>query len=230
MKLDLASLQSTRNFATEFINKEPRLDVLIHNAGFASTSHKSVSVDGIETTVHTNHYGPFLLTHLLIDLLKKSAPARIIIVASSFYRVAYPDLNKHINPVDSNPWYLYYVSKGMNIMFSTELAKRLVGTNVTANCLHPGMVDSGIWRNVGMFLKPGLYLWNKLMFVSPVEGARTSIYLASSEEVEGVTGKYFQKDCREATLRDSIVDPDRCLKLWTESARVVKLQPSDPQI
>lgn len=230
MKLDLASLQSVRNFATEFISKESRLDVLIHNAGFASTSHKSVSVDGIETTVHTNHYGPFLLTHLLIDLLKKSAPARIIVVASSFYRVAYPDLNKHINPVDSNPWYLYYVSKGMNIMFSTELAKRLVGTNVTSNCLHPGLVDTGIWRNVGMFLKPGLYLWNKMMFVSPVEGARTSIYLATSEEVEGVTGRYFQKDCREATLRDSIVDPDRCLKLWNESVKVVKLQPSDPQI
>lgn len=229
MKLDLSSLQSVRDFASEFINKESRLDVLVHNAGYASTTTKAVSVDGIELTVATNHYGPYLLTHLLIDLLKKSAPARIVIVASSFYRVAYPDLTKHINPVNCNPWYLYYVSKGMNIMFSTELAKRLEGTNVTANCLHPGMVDSGIWRNVGMILKPGLYLWNKLMFVSPAEGAKTSIYLAASEEVEGVSGKYY-KDCHEAVPRDSIVDPERCLKLWEESAKVVKLHPSDPKI
>lgn len=137
MKLDLSSMQSVREFAKDFINKESRLDVLIHNAGYANTFDKAVSVDGLELTMATNHYGPFLLTHLLIDLLKKSAPARIVVVASSFYRCSSVDLN-NLNPIDSLPWFLYYASKAANIMFTTELSKRLEGTNITANCLHPG--------------------------------------------------------------------------------------------
>lgn len=137
MKLDLSSLQSVREFAKDFNAKESRLDVLIHNAGYANTFDKAVSVDGLELTMATNHYGPFLLTHLLIDLLKKSAPARIVVVASSFYRLASVNLN-NLNPIDGIPWYLYYMSKACNIMFTTELAKRLEGTNITVNCLHPG--------------------------------------------------------------------------------------------
>jgi NAD(P)-dependent dehydrogenase (short-subunit alcohol dehydrogenase family) len=137
MKLDLSSLQSVRDFAREFNAKESRLDVLIHNAGYAATFDKAVSVDGIELTMATNHYGPFLLTHLLIDLLKKSTPARIVVVASSLYRLASVNL-ENLNPIDSIPWYLYYVSKCCNIMFTTELSKRLEGTNITVNCLHPG--------------------------------------------------------------------------------------------
>lgn len=137
MKLDLSSMQSVREFARDFLAKETRLDVLIHNAGYANTFDKAVSIDGIELTMATNHYGPFLLTHLLIDILKKSAPARIVVVASSFYRLASVNLS-NLNPIDGTPWHLYYVSKACNIMFTTELAKRLVGTNITVNCLHPG--------------------------------------------------------------------------------------------
>jgi retinol dehydrogenase 14 len=143
MKLDLSSMQSVREFAREFNAKESRLDVLIHNAGYANTFDKAVSVDGIELTMATNHYGPFLLTHLLIDLLKKSTPARIVIVASSFYRLASVNL-ENLNPVNSMPWYLYYESKCCNIMFNTELAKRLEGTNITVNCLHPGLLNGKI--------------------------------------------------------------------------------------
>lgn len=228
MKLDLSSQQSVRDFAKEFLAKESRLDILIHNAGYANTFDKAVSVDGIELTVATNHYGPFLLTHLLIDLVKKSAPSRIVIVASSFYRLSNVNLDD-MNPTSSMPWFLYYLSKGWNIMFSKELAKRLEGTNVTVNCLHPGVVDTGIWRNASVVLKPGLFVWNKLFFKTPPEGAKTTIYLATSDEVDKVTGKYF-KECREARLRPFITVPENVTKLWEESVKIVKLLPSDPKI
>lgn len=228
MKLDLSSFQSVRDFAKEFLAKESRLDVLLHNAGYANTFTKAKSVDGIELTMATNHYGPFLLTHLLIDILKKSAPARIVVVASWFYNFADVNVN-NLNPVDTNPWYLYYSSKGANILFTVELAKRLEGTGITANCLHPGVVDTGIWRNVAVPMRPGLWLWNKLFFKTPAEGAKTSIHLVASDEVNGVTGKYF-KECREATPRAYITNPEKCLKLWEESVKIVKLQPTDPKI
>lgn len=139
MKLDLSSQQSVRDFAKEFLSKESKLDVLIHNAGYANSFTKALSVDGIELTMATNHYGPFLLTHLLIDILKRSAPSRIVVVASSWYRLASVNLD-NLNPTGTLPWYLYYVSKGCNIMFTIELAKRLEGTGVTVNCLHPGEI------------------------------------------------------------------------------------------
>jgi len=230
MKLDLSSFQSVRDFARDFLAKESRLDVLIHNAGVAAAFSKAISVDGIELTCSTNHYGPFLLTHLLIDILKKSAPSRIVVVSSSFYQCHSANVD-NLNPTGSIPWFVYYLSKGWNIMFTLELAKRLEGTNVTANCLHPGCIDTGIWRDAQstMLLRPGLYLWNKLYFKTPVQGAQTSIYLATSDKVNGVSGKYF-KDCTETRLRNFITVPEKCLKLWEESCKVVKLEPSDPKI
>lgn len=228
MKLDLSSQQSVRDFAKQFLANESRLDILIHNAGYANTFNKAVSVDGLELTVATNHFGPFLLTHLLIDLVKKSAPSRIIVVASSFYRISNVNLDD-MNPTESMPWLLYYQSKGWNIMFAKELAKRLEGTNVTVNSLHPGVVDTGIWRNASTVLKPGLFVWNKLFFKTPQEGAQMTIYLATSDEVDGVTGKYF-KEGRETRLRPFITVPENITKLWEESVKVVKFHPSDPKI
>ena len=146
-KLDLSSQKSVRDFASDILQTESKLHVLIHNAGFAETFRKTKSDDDIEFTMATNHYGPFLLTHLLIDLLKKTAPSRIVIVASELYRFASVNLD-NLNPVTTFPAYLYYVSKCANIMFTLVLAERLKGSNVTVNCLHPGMIDSGIWRNV----------------------------------------------------------------------------------
>jgi NAD(P)-dependent dehydrogenase (short-subunit alcohol dehydrogenase family) len=139
MKIDLSSFQSIRDFAKEFLSKVQRLDVLIHNAGYGGAFAKHKSADDIEITFAINHYGPFLLTHLLIDILKKSAPSRIVVVASDLYKLAKVNL-ENLNPVSTWPTYLYYSSKGANIMFCTELARRLEGTNVTANCLHPGML------------------------------------------------------------------------------------------
>lgn len=204
------------------------MDVLIHNAGYGGSFKKHQSLDGIELTMATNHYGPFLLTHLLIDLLKKSAPSRIVVVASSFYRLADVNVN-NLNPIDTWPAYLYYSSKGANILFTQELARKLEGTNVTANCLHPGLVDTGIWRNVPLPLKLPLGIANKLFFKTPEQGAQTTIYLATSDEVAGVSGKYFS-DSKEANLRPYITDQEKAKKLWEESVKIVKLQESDPKI
>lgn len=226
-KLDLSSQASVREFAADVLKTESKLDVLIHNAGFAETFKKTKSVDGIEFTMATNHYGPFLLTHLLIDLLKRSAPSRIVIVASELYRFASVDLN-NLNPVNSLPGYLYYVSKAANIMFTRELARRLEGTNVTANCLHPGMIDSGIWRNVPFPLTIPMALV-KAFFKTNEEGAQTSLHLACSSEVEGVSGKYFM-DCKEAGLSAGISDMEKAKKLWEESAKIVNLTDKDPKI
>ncbi len=115
--MDLSSQASVREFAADIVKSEKKIDVLIHNAGYAETFKKAKSVDGIEMTMATNHYGPFLLTHLLIDLLKKSAPCRIVIVASECYRFAWTSFGSidsdRLNPLNHPlPGYLYYISKG----------------------------------------------------------------------------------------------------------------------
>lgn len=114
-------------------------------------------------------------------------------------------------------------------MFTRELSKKLEGTNVTVNSLHPGLIETGIWRNVPFYLKPGLFVINKMLFVSIEEGAKTTIYLATSKDVEGVSGKYY-KNCQEASIKNHVSDMDRCSKLWELSLEMIKLQPSDPKI
>lgn len=171
--------------------------------------------------------GPFLLTHLLIDLLKRTAPSRVVVVASSLYRFARVDLD-NLNPLDTIPVYLYYVSKCANIMFTQELAKRLEGTGVTANCLHPGLVKTPIWDSAPFPLSLGL-IPIKWFFKTPVQGCQTSLYCAVSEELDTVSGKYFS-DNREAQLAPRMVDPERNLKLWEASVKTVQLTTSDPKI
>jgi len=227
-KLDLSSQKSVREFAAEILKTEKKIDVLINNAGYADTFNKKQGEDGIEYTMATNHYGPFLLTHLLIDLLKKSTPCRIVIVASECYRMARVNLDKHLNPLDGMPGYLYYVSKGANIMFAMELARRLKGSDITVNFLHPGMIDSGIWRNVPFPLSIGM-AFIKSFFKTTVEGAQTTLYLACAEELKGVSGKYYY-DCKERGLASYITDPAEHKRLWDESAKLVKLTPNDPKI
>ncbi|XP_052744950.1 retinol dehydrogenase 14 isoform X2 [Bicyclus anynana] len=227
-KLDLSSFASIRSFAEDINNTEKTLDVLIHNAGYAETFRKEKSEDGIELTMATNHYGPFLLTHLLIDLLKKNSPSRIVIVASSLYRFASMDLDNP-NPLTTLPGYLYYMSKEANILFTRELARRLEGTGVTANCLHPGMIDSGIWRNVPAPLSWGLALIIFCFFKTPFQGCQTSIMLAVDDKLSKVNGKYFS-DCQESSLSSSASDMGRARKLWEISEKMVKLEEGDPKI
>jgi len=221
-QLDLSSQKSVREFAVDVIKTESKLDVLIHNAGMALAFSGAQSEDGIELTMATNHYGPFLLTHLLIDLLKKSAPSRIVIVASELYRFASVNL-KNLNPIHTKPAaYVYYVSKYANIYFARELAKRLEGTAVTVNSLHPGMIDSGIWRSVPFPLNYPMKLLTKGFFKTPEQGAQTTIHLAVSEELNGISGKYFM-DCKEHSLSAAACDMEKAKKLWEESVKIVKL-------
>lgn len=145
-QLDLSSFNSIRKFAAQINENEERLDILCHNAGYANYLTRAVSVDGIEMTMMTNHYGPFLLTHLLIDLMKKTAannPCRIVVVASKTHTMSFMDVfnEYHLNPVGYfPPTTLYGNSKFANLLFTFELARRLRGTTITANCLHPGMI------------------------------------------------------------------------------------------
>lgn len=228
-KLDLSSQKSVREFAADVNKTEQKLNVLIHNAGMALAVRGQQSEDGIELTMATNHYGPFLLTHLLIDLLKKTPKSRIVVVASELYKLASVNLN-NLNPINTKPAaYLYYVSKYANIYFTRELARRLEGTGVSANCLHPGMIDTGIWRSVPFPLNYPMKLITKGFFKTPEQGAQTTIHLAVSDELEGVSGKYFM-DCKEHSLNTAASDMDKAKKLWEESALIVKLTERDPKI
>ncbi|KAL3268771.1 hypothetical protein HHI36_007871 [Cryptolaemus montrouzieri] len=226
--LDLSSQKSIREFAEDINKTLTRLDVLIHNAGTAEWNY-SKTEDGLETTMATNHFGPFLLTHLLIDLLKKSEPSRIVVVASELYRLASLNLD-NLNPTGGIfPAYYYYVSKYANIVFTMELAKRLELTGVTANCLHPGLIDSGIWRNVAAPLSWGLRLIAWAFFKTPEQGCQTTVFCAVSEELEGVTGRYFL-DCAERGLSSGCKDEDKAKKLWELSENFVGLRATDPKI
>lgn len=226
-KLDLSSFKSVRQFANEFLAAESRLDILIHNAGYGNAFEKRVSEDGIEMTMATNHYGPFLLTHLLMPVLKKTDKSRIVVVASDLYRWAKINL-KDLNPIKGIPLYLYYVSKNANIMFTLELAKRLEGTGITANCLHPGMVDTGIWNNTPFPLSIGMNFIRKF-FKSPHVGAQTTLCVAVSDDVETVTGKYFM-EMRPDKLQEKVTNEEHNRILWEESVKMVKLTDDDPKI
>ncbi len=189
---DLSSQAEVRKLANDFTQRHSRLDVLLNNAGAMFTTQQQ-SADGIEMTFALNHLAPFLLTHLLLDTLKGSAPARIIVVGSDAHNGA---RNSFDDPQQKRRGYsglrAYGESKLANIMFTYELARRLAGTGVTANTLHPGFVASNFGKNNGGLVGFGMILMRPIM-ISSDRGAQTSIYLASSPEVEGVTGQYFVK-------------------------------------
>ena len=227
--LELSSFVSIRRFADCITKAERKLDVLIHNAGYAGAIRKRKSVDGIELNMATNYYGPFLLTHLLIDLLRASEEGRIIVVSSKMYVLGSISLN-NLNPVDFPfPAHLYSVSKFAAIMFTLELARRLDGSNVTANCLHPGVVNTNIFRETPLLLRWPLNLLKRIFFKTPVQGSYTSIYLATSDCVNRISGKYF-RDCREYPLNNKVQNKDVASKLWLESVKIVNLLDSDPKI
>ena len=228
-KLDLGSQKSVREFAADLLQTETKLNVLVHNAGIALAFRSQQSEDGVELTMATNHYGPFLLTHLLIDLMKRTPNSRIVVVASELYKLASVNLN-NLNPLTTKPsCYLYYVSKYVNIYFTRELARRLEGTGVTANCLHPGMIDTGIWRNIPFPLNYPMKMITRGFFKTPEQGAQTSIHLIVSDELEGVSGKYFM-DCKEAELNAEASNMEKAKKIWEESIKTVKLTENDPKI
>uniref|UniRef100_A0A8C2YPD8 Retinol dehydrogenase 14 n=1 Tax=Chinchilla lanigera TaxID=34839 RepID=A0A8C2YPD8_CHILA len=220
-ELDLASLRSVRAFCRELLQEEPRLDVLINNAGVFQCPYMKTE-DGFEMQFGVNHLGHFLLTNLLLGLLKSSAPSRIVVVSSKLYK--YGDINfEDLNSEASyNKSFCYSRSKLANILFTRELARRLEGTNVTVNVLHPGIVRTNLGRHIHIPLlaKPLFNLVSWAFFKTPLEGAQTSIYLASSPEVEGVSGKYFG-DCKEEELLPKAMDESVARKLWDISEVMV---------
>jgi NAD(P)-dependent dehydrogenase (short-subunit alcohol dehydrogenase family) len=218
MQCDLASLTDIRRFSCEFIAKYSRLDVLINNAGIY-TDKRMETADGFEYQIGVNHLGPFLLTRLLIDLLKKSSPSRIINVASAAHfggKMDFDDVQSHKK---YSGWKAYAQAKLANILFTYELAHRLAGTGVTANCLHPGFVNSNFAVNRSTGKANLMMKLMKPFTIEPAEGAETSIYLAASPEVEGITGKYFAKRKEKASSKASY-DLVTAEKLWNISEAI----------
>jgi NAD(P)-dependent dehydrogenase (short-subunit alcohol dehydrogenase family) len=189
---DLSSMQEVRQLAETFLERYPRLDVLLNNAG-AVFFGRHTTVDGYERTFALNHLAPFLLTHLLRERLKADAPARIVTVASMAHvgqAIDCGDVNQTVRGYSA--WRAYGESKLANIMFTYALARRLEGTGVTANTLHPGFVATRFARNNGPLSQVAMTLARPFA-ISPEQGAQTSIYLASSPDVTEVSGQYFVK-------------------------------------
>jgi NAD(P)-dependent dehydrogenase (short-subunit alcohol dehydrogenase family) len=222
MPLDLASFASIRAFAAGFLERFDSLHVLINNAGLV-LSERTETEEGFESTFGVNHLGHFLLTHLLLDRIKASAPARIINVASRAHRFARSGLDFDDLQLTSRYGGMkaYARSKLANIYFTRELARRLQGTGVTVNALHPGSVATGFGRDDDV-KPPYGWLWvlARPFLRSPQKGAQTSIYLASAPEVEGVTGKYFA-DSKETEPTAIARDDEAARRLWEASEALV---------
>jgi len=212
---DMSSQASIRALAAEFRARFDRLDVLVNNAG-ATHGQRSESPDGIEMTFALNHLGYFLLTHLLLDLLKASAPARIICVASEAHRFGTINLDDpEFKRRPYREWPAYSQSKLANIMFTYELARRLEGTNVTVNALHPGTVRTEFFDRMTGIMKVFAAVLGPFL-ITPDQGAATTIFLASSPEIEGVSGKYFEKQRPRASSAASM-DRQVAQRLWAIS-------------
>ena len=218
MICDLSSQADVRRMASEFKATHERLDVLVNNAG-VYLRKRATTVDGLEATFATNHLGYFLLTSLLLDLLKQSAPSRVVNVSSGAHASGHINFDDLQGERAYSGVRAYCHSKLANILFTRELARRPAGTGVTANCLHPGAVATGIFRALPKPLEALI----KLLTMSPEKGAQTSIYLASSPAVESVTGKYFVR-CAEVRPSAEAQDDEAARRLWAESARLTGLQ------
>jgi NAD(P)-dependent dehydrogenase (short-subunit alcohol dehydrogenase family) len=221
MIADLSAQAQVRQLASEIQNRFVRLDVLINNAG-ALFARRQLSQDGIEMTFALNHLAYFLLTNLLLDLLKASGSARIVNVSSEAHRRARLDFADLQGERNYRGYRAYARSKLANILFTYELTRRLEGTGIVANALHPGFVATNFGRNNRSFTAGLFRILQLVAAISPEEGAQTIIYLASSPEVKGITGEYFVK---QKAVRSSQVSYDRAAaeRLWQVSAELTGL-------
>lgn len=222
-KLDLSSLASVRQFADGILKNEPRLDILINNAGVMGCPYQ-MTEDGLEMQFGVNHIGHFLLTLLLLDLMKQSGPSRIINVSSLAHRfgtgvINFDDINAE---KDYDPFAAYQQSKLANILFTRELSVHLEDTNVTVNALHPGLVNTDIQRH--SFISGLVFFPLRWYFFKTAEqGAQTTIHCAVSEEMEGVSGKYLA-DCAFRDPSIGAQDDEAARKLWDISMELVGLE------
>ncbi len=214
---DLSLIPETKRVAAQIASEEPRIDVLINNAG-ALFNHRTVTADGLEMTFATNHMSYFVLTHGLRDRLIASSPARIINTSSDAHKGAKLDFDDLQSAKQYGGFKVYGRSKLANILFTRELARRLAGTGVTANCLHPGFVATRFGDQSGGALSFMVRI-AKTFAISPEKGAETILYLASSDEAAGVTGEYFYKN-RVAKPTEEARDDDSAKQLWQASEKL----------
>lgn len=220
---DLGVQGEVRGVAAELLARHPRVDVLINNAGLVNLGY-SETEDRIETVFAVNHLAYFLLTELLLDRLRESAPARVVNVASNAHKfsggIRFDDLGYRRG---YKAMRVYGQSKLANILFTLELARRLEGSGVTANCLHPGAVASRLGKNNGAWARALTGLLAPF-FRSEAKGAETSIYLATAPELERVSGRYFA-NCREVRPAPFALDPAAARRLWEVSERLTGVAP-----
>ncbi|XP_061911885.1 retinol dehydrogenase 13-like isoform X1 [Entelurus aequoreus] len=226
-KLDLASMASIREFAVRIKEKEQRVDVLINNAGVMRCPPWKTE-DGFEMQFGVNHLGHFLLTNLLLDKLKESAPSRVINLASLAHIVGkmdFDDLNWERKKYDTKQ--AYCQSKLANVLFTRELAKRLQGTGITVNAVHPGIVATELGRHTGLhrswLSSTALGPFFSLLVKNPELGSQPSIYMAVAEEMEGVTGRYYDV-LSEKEPAPQAMDEEAARRLWEISSRLVGLE------
>ncbi|XP_028263545.1 retinol dehydrogenase 13-like [Parambassis ranga] len=225
--LDLASMKSIQEFAEKINQEEKRVDILINNAGVMRCPAWKTE-DGFDMQFGINHLGHFLLTNLLLDKLKESAPSRVINLASLAHIVGkmdFEDLNWEKKKFDTKQ--AYCQSKLANVLFTRELAKRLQGTGVAVNAVHPGVVATELGRHTGLhqsvFSSSVLSPFFSLLVKSPELGAQPSIYLAVSEEMEGVTGRYYDV-MTEKEPAPQALDEETARRLWEVSSKLVGLE------
>ncbi|XP_061439726.1 retinol dehydrogenase 12-like isoform X3 [Rhineura floridana] len=222
--LDTSSMASVRDFARQFLKEERRLDILVNNAGAVGLPFM-VTAEGLELIIATNFLGSFLLTNLLLDIMKASAPARIVNVSSFRHhhgKVNVKYLNGNEQPKSFD--HAYNSTKLMNVVFTTELARRLQGTGVIVNAQNPGAVKTEILRNYSWWARLLFNILGIFFLKAAKDGAVSTLYCAISEEVEGITGKYFDSDC-SLTLPSPIAqDPGIGSKLWDASEKLTGLE------
>lgn len=219
MTLDLGDFDSIRAFASDFKAKYDRLDVLVNNAGVVALK-RELTKDGYEAMLGVNHLGHFLLTNELLEHLQHARQGRVVNVSSGAHKVGKihfddPNLSRGFNVAKG-----YAQSKLANILFTKELARRLQPTRVTVNALHPGAVSTSIGVNRDTGFGKAVHKLLRPFFLTPLEGARTAIHLATSPEVEHVTGEYYIK-CKPAKISERAKDPKLASRLWEWSEEQV---------
>jgi NAD(P)-dependent dehydrogenase (short-subunit alcohol dehydrogenase family) len=219
-RADFASLDEVRALAFRLLDRFDRIDVLVNNAG-AVYGRRELSADGYELTFAVNHLAPFLLTNLLLDRLRASAPARVVTTSSAAHTGGLLDLDDLQLERTWSSWRAYCNTKLANVLFTRELARRLAGTGVVANCLHPGVIRSRLGRNMGGIVRGG---WGiaRVFFGSPRRGARTIVYLASAPEAAHASGGYYAGGRRQAVAGQA-ADDFFAEELWTRSEEMVGL-------
>jgi NAD(P)-dependent dehydrogenase (short-subunit alcohol dehydrogenase family) len=208
---DLSSQEQIRSLAAQINGRYEKIDVLVNNAGAINTV-RTTTIDGIETTFAVNHLAYFTLTNLLLDRIRASGAGRVVNVSSGAHVGARMDFDDLQGARRYGAMRAYGQSKLANVLFTYELARRLEGSGVTANCLHPGVVATGFGHNNPGWLKLGVTIMRPFV-LDAQRGAETSIYLAASPEVRGVTGKYFEK-CKEVRSSPASYDTAAAARLW----------------